>query len=97
MHRTPAQITEVIETVVRERFDGAPIEAVRVEAEIDYDGVPVVRVTVIFDAKKGSLDAHKTAGITRHIRHRLLAEDEDAFPIFAFVSKSDAARITAAA
>lgn len=97
MHMTPAEITEVIETCVRERFEGAPIEAIRVKSEVDYDGDTVYRVTVIFDAKKGPLDAHKTAGITRHIRHRLLAKDEDAFPIFAFVSKSDAANLTAAA
>jgi len=97
MHMTPDKIAEVIEAIVRERFEGAPIETVRVDSDIDYDGDVVYRVTVIFDSKKGSLDTHKTAGITRHIRHRLLAENEDAFPIFAFVSKSDAAGLTAVA
>jgi hypothetical protein len=82
---------KVIEAVIRERFVDAGIEAVRVNKETDYDGDAIFRVTVVFNPKDNHpLDAHKTASITRHIRHKLLEEHEEAFPILAFVSKADA-------
>jgi hypothetical protein len=91
MNMTREQIDSIIEAVVRDRFADVQIESVSINPETDYDGDLVFRVTVVFDSEAGRLDAHKTAGITRHIRHRLLAEKEDAFPILTFMSKRDAA------
>jgi len=87
------EVEALIDRVVRERFKDVAIQSVAVSKDTDYEDQAVFRVTVIFD-KRGPLDAHKTAGIVRHLRHSLLDElQESTFPIVAFVSKSDAARM----
>jgi hypothetical protein len=86
-------ISDIIEGIVRKQFADTPILAVRVSQDTDYDGDAVFRVTVIVDDGAAPLDAHKTSGIARHIRHKLLAKREDTFPILAFISKSDAKRM----
>jgi hypothetical protein len=87
------EIAEIIESVIRERLTGVDIDRVQINEETDYDGDAVFRIMVVFDNKKAPLDSQKTSGIVRHIRHKLLERQETAFPIFAFVSKSDAAGI----
>lgn len=88
-------IRGLIEQIVRKRFQ-ARIASVRVERDTDHDGDEVFRVTVIFDGN-APLDAHETVGIVRHTRKELLERNDPTFPIFAFVSKMDADRQTAAA
>lgn len=92
---TPA-IQTLIDRTVRERFADSGIVSVSVAEDTDYDGAAVLRVRVVFD-RKGPLDAGKTASIVRHLRHRLTALDVDAFPLVAFVSKSDATGLDAEA
>jgi len=87
---------KLIESVVRKHFADAVIDSVRVEKEAEYEDDTVFRVTVIFQGK-GTLDAGKTSGITRHVRHALLEKREDRFPIFSFVSRADAAGMKPAA
>lgn len=87
----------LIEEVVRDRFGDASIVSVHVREDEDFDGDIVLYVTVVFDAKK-PLDSDKTNSIVRHTRHRLMHERDDrAFPVFSFVSKSDASRLKTAA
>lgn len=90
------EIVELIEKTIREQFADVKIESVAVSEDTDYDGETIYRVRVVFD-QKGPLDSHKTSGIARHLRHRLVAQQENAFPIVAFVSKSDATGRKAAA
>jgi len=90
------KIAALIENTVRERFADIDIQSVTVVEDVDFDGGPVFRVRIVFD-HQGPLDAGKTSGIVRHLRHRLVEQDETAFPIVAFVSKSDAAGMKAEA
>lgn len=91
------EIQQLIDRVVRERFKDAVIQSVTVVRDTDYEDENVLRVTVVFD-QKGPLDAQKSAGLVRHLRHALIGElKESTFPIVAFVSKSDAARMGTAA
>ena len=90
------EVADLIERVVRERFSGVTIQSVTVMKDADDDDDAVFLVTVVFD-QKGPLDPQKTAGLARHVRHKLLERKENAFPIISFVSKSDAARVGAAA
>ena len=85
-------VSALIEGVVREQFAGPLIESVRVHRGFDHEGDAIFDVTVVFD-KKGPLDSRKTLGIVRDVRHKLLERDEDAFPIFTFMSKFDAKRM----
>lgn len=89
-------VLSLIEKTVRERFGDAVIHSVKVDRETDHDGDAVFRVTVVFEGS-APLDAHKTSGIVRHTRHKLIAREEHAFPIFAFVSKAEAGKSTEAA
>lgn len=85
------EVRKLIDRVVRERFKDVVIHTVNVIRDTDYEDETVFRVTIVFE-HKGPLDAQKTAGIVRHLRHKLIDElDESTFPIVAFVSKSDAA------
>lgn len=85
------KIEALVDRVVRERFKGVPIQSVRVVKDTDYEDEAVFRVTVVFD-QKGPLDAQRSAGLVRHLRHALIDElEESTFPIVAFVSKSEAA------
>lgn len=91
------EIAKLIDRVVRERFKDVAIQRVSVVRDTDYQDDDVFRVTVVFD-HKGPLDAQRTAGLVRHLRHSLIDElKEDTFPIVAFISKSDAARMGAEA
>lgn len=90
------EVAALIEATVRERFTGIEIESVSVTEDVDFDGGAVLRVRVVFN-HRGPLDAGRTSGIVRHLRHRLLEQHEEAFPIVAFMSKSDAAGMKAEA
>jgi hypothetical protein len=79
---------DLIEEVVREKFADGGIEAVEVVKSNDHEGGVVLNVTVVFN-KTGTLDSHKTSGIVRQVRGKLLELEEAAFPIFTFISKSD--------
>ena len=86
------EITAVIEGIVREKFADAGIESVRVDRALDHEGDDVFKITVVFN-KRGMLNSHKTSAIARHVRHRLLEARDASFPIFTFMSKSDAASL----
>jgi hypothetical protein len=93
---TTADITTLIESIIRERFSEAAIDHVEIAEEKDFDGDPILRVVVVYDGKH-ILDAKKTSGLVRHIRHKLVASRESVFPILSFMSKSEAAEMKAAA
>jgi hypothetical protein len=91
------KIEALIDRVVRGRFSDVVIQSVTASKDTDYEDEVVIRVTVVFD-HKGPLDAQKSAGLVRHLRHALIGElEESTFPIVTFVSKSEAARMGTAA
>lgn len=93
-----ADIKSIIEGVVRERLAAdARILDVRIEEDEDCDGDSVYRVMVIFDSETGRLNADKTAGLARHTRSRLSESNVFNFPIFRFISQSDAKKLQVAA
>ncbi|MFN3536452.1 MAG: hypothetical protein ACK4Y4_03300 [Brevundimonas sp.] len=90
------EISKLIESVVRDRFGDGVISSVRVTEDTDHDGDRIFAVTVVFEGK-GPLDDEKTATVIRHIRHKLREHREETFPIISFMSKNDAAGISAEA
>lgn len=95
MHMTN-DIKGIIESVVRERLSDARILNVEIEEDEDYDGDIVYRVMVVYDHVNGLVDAQKAAGLARHTRSRLSERNVFNFPIFRFVSQSDAKKLKAA-
>lgn len=92
-----AEIKGIIEGVVKERLNDVRILDVQVEEDTDWEGDAIYRVMVVFDSATGRLDADKTAGLVRHTRSRLSETGSFKFPIFRFISQSDAKRLRAAA
>lgn len=83
------KLKEVIESVLRERFDNAEIDSITVESDFDEDGDAILRVKVVFDGEQKQLDAHKSSTVLRHMRPKLAEIGEEAFPIISFIAKSE--------
>jgi len=91
------KILQVIKEIVKSRFPDANILSVKVAADESSDGGRVLNVTVVFESASGSIDPHRAAGLIRHTRPKLREAGEEAFPIFSFMTKSDAEIAGAAA
>ena len=92
-------IKQIIEHVVRERLSSETVRIMDVKIVEDADSADenVYSVMVTYEAPYGVLDPDKTLGLVRHTRSKLAASSESAFPIFRFVSQSDAKKIGIAA
>lgn len=91
-------IKAIIESVVRERLEGAQVQRVIVTEDEDFEGDRIFRVMVVFDPSKGKLDSHRISGLARHLRSKL--EESDALfshPVFRFISQADAKKLLPAA
>lgn len=90
------ELQKAIEQVVRSEFSDAAIEAVHIAPGHDEDGDVIVWVTVVFKSD-AAFDAKKAKGLTRHLFPALRGSCRDAFPVVSFRSKTDHARVSAAA
>jgi hypothetical protein len=83
-------LEDIVEDVLRERFDDVDIDDIQVRRDEDHDGDPILRITVVYNTKnKKGLDARKTSSIVRVMRPHLDQVNENAFPVVSFVSRSD--------
>lgn len=87
-----ADIKDIVEKVVRSRFADADIDNVCVEWDTDSDGETILKIIVVYDAKKG-LDTSKASGLVRHMRSELEQDLESAFPVIAYRSRADHKRL----
>ena len=87
-----AALTEI----VRREFDGVDLEGVHLEPDFDSDGEPIIKIRIVLTSIE-SFDAKKAKGITRHIFPTFREKIESSFPIVSFLSKSDYAKMSAAA
>ena len=83
---------DIIERVVREQLVSDTVRILNVTVTEDPDAMPErsCNVLVTYDAPHGVLDPDMTVGLVRHTRQTLANRAEDLFPIFSFVSRSDA-------
>ncbi len=89
-------IRDVVERVLKERFDDVEIESIEVESDYDDDGDRILRVQVVFDGTRKKLDAHKTSSVLRYMRPKLEEIDEFAFPVISYIAASDLRKSKAA-
>lgn len=80
------QVREVIEEVLREIFDDDSIEVVSVEHSVDDDGDHFLKIWATFDAAETSFNGDKAVTVVRHMRPRLEAIGETAFPILSYTT-----------
>lgn len=92
-----AALNDAIEHVVRAEFGDSAIELVRVFPEIDDEGDEILKVAVVLTSP-AKFDPVKAKGLTRHLFPALKDSAMRAsFPLVSFFSKSDYARLSAAA
>ncbi|HEX2763053.1 MAG TPA: hypothetical protein VHM92_04285 [Allosphingosinicella sp.] len=90
-------LEEIVSEIVRQRLTDAEIDSIKVEADSDSDGDPILRITIVFDSEIAKLESSKLAGLARHMRPKLQERKEAGFPIFRFLSKRDSDRLRHAA
>lgn len=83
------ELREIILAVLKEIFGDARIEGVNVAFAYDEDGDEILRVKVIFDGTEEQLDGRKASSVVRHMRPRLAAIGQQAFPIISYVSSDE--------
>jgi hypothetical protein len=91
-----AKLNDAIEHIVRAEFGDSAIEAVHVFPEIDDEGDEILRVAIVLTST-AKFDPVKAKGLARHIFPALKESARRAFPLVSFFSKSDYARLSAAA
>ena len=89
MKRNIEKLEKVIRSKFVDEFSWFPLFKVSVREGVDHDGDDVLYVDVVFNGSEKDIDAKKLVGAVRKIRPFLLDMDEDAFPIFSFISKKD--------
>ncbi len=83
------QLTKVVTSVVEEQLAPVRIVSVSVEEDIDHDGDPVLRVSVVFESEDEDLDPDRVLGLVRHLREPLKELQEARFPIFSFMTPDE--------
>ena len=92
-------IRNAITTLVHERLPDtrdAKIVSVDIQEGDAFEDEPLLYVTVVFESASG-LDPAKAVSLTRHTRDKLREASRSApFPVYRFMSKKDAMRLSAA-
>ncbi|MFQ6550711.1 hypothetical protein AAD018_000025 [Aestuariibius insulae] len=90
-------IDDVVRSLVSERFDGITIVDVNIEEDVDFDGNPILRVSVVYDAKDDTSAGRSFAGLLRNLRPALHGRGEERFPVMSFVDSSEVGVLPGAA
>ncbi len=85
-----------IESVVRSEIHSGAIVNVIVDRDQNFDGEPIVNVKIVYDSKSKKLKTSETLGLKTIVRKKLYEIGEDAFPIFYYILKSEAGKLSAA-
>ena len=86
-------LTEFVETIIRRQFSDAVIHSVAVKPDVDHDGDPILRVTVVVQDEAGKLDPAKVVDTSRSLWFELGDAGVESFPIVSYRTKADAARL----
>ena len=86
-------LTEFVEAVVRRQFSDSIVDHVTVKPDMDHDGDPILRVTVVVRDEFAKLDPAKVAETSRILWFELGDAGIEDFPIVSYRTKADAARL----
>lgn len=79
----------LVEEVLHERFEGVEIHSIGVVRDTDEDGDSILRLKVVFDGEKKTLDSRRASSVVRHMLARFAEAGEYAFPVISYIAKSD--------
>ena len=86
-----SDLSQMIRNIASHQLAPAQIVDVRVEEDVDHDGDPILRITIIYDAAEENLDARRALGMARHLREPFEKRNIERFPVLRYLSKEDAA------
>lgn len=90
-HDVPIKaISKVVSETLSKDFDNLKITNVEVLRDVDFDGDPILKIEITFVGTRRDIDARKISGAVRHVRPKLSAIGELAFPMLSFITQSDA-------
>ena len=84
------KIKRIVADTLSIDFGRTRIVDVQIREDVDSDGDAVLRIDVIYEGAPKDLDAKKLSGAVRHLRPKLSAIEEFAFPLLSFISRADA-------
>ena len=97
MHESHKRKTEeMIADTIRALLHSGKVVRIETRRGKFMDGDEVLRVKVIFDNKKKTLDAREMSSITRAVRKSMLDLNDAALPYFSSIAKSELGKRTAA-
>ena len=77
-----------LEAIVRDALTDADIVAVITKNDIDRDGEPIVRITVVYRGEE-QLDARRMSSALSRLWDALVSDRNSASPVVSFMSSSD--------
>lgn len=83
------KLQRTIKAVLKDVFGASKIGDIHVVRSFDEDGDHILRVYVVFKGTEDQFDATRASGVVRHMRPRLAAVGEQAFPIISYVSSDE--------
>jgi hypothetical protein len=86
--RDYTKIAKIVRATLAKDFKLKVLDVRVSEGEETTDDT-MLHIDVIFDGTPKDVDARKLSGAVRHIRPKLNAIGEKAFPVFSFISKGD--------
>ena len=84
------KIAKAIKAKLTSEFKHSKIAKVRVREDEDTSGDAILLVDVIFEGSPKDVDARELSSAVRLVRPALTSMGVTAFPLFSFISKSDA-------
>ena len=82
-------IAKIVKKILDGDFKDAKILKVNVRNDEDINGEKILRVDVIFEGAAKNIKSASVAGVVRRVRPKLFEQNETAFPVFSFISKSE--------
>lgn len=79
----------ILRNVIVGHFPAMRILQVEVEADLDADEDPILRICVVYDPKSGKPDGVRMSGLGRRLLPVLEKRGEPAFPIVSFISEPE--------
>jgi hypothetical protein len=87
---TEAEIAKAVREALHDDLVGLKIVDVSVLGRTERDDGPTVRIQVTCEGRPKDWDARVLSSAVRHVRPKLVEIGEFAFPLFSFVTVSDA-------
>lgn len=87
-------IAKTVHETISQDFTSFRIINVHVDRDVDFDGDEILKIEIVFEGTPKDLDARKVSGAVRHVRPKLFALGEMAFPLLSFISQGDSRRVS---